>query len=423
MLNKYSKMFHLGLVFFLTLTIVGFFSITQVDPHHDGIIMKPAVDVASGQMLFRDTFAQYGALTTLVQSFAVKVFGENLLVIRLLTVLAYGITFILLWLIYSRILPQWLCTFYCIICLMLGYFLYDHPAMYIFPSATVFAISSVLASLYFLILFMERQNNALVFLAGIFSSLTFWFKINYGVISFPILLLILITLHLIPNEKKVTLRSLLVFLSGYCIVHTGFVIWLAINESLGDFIIQTVKFSFFFSGNNLFSSGDPFVLSLLKSLFQIDSPHGYISYIWTVIPLVASSIAVLSFVKLVTRTDVSLSCGITFAISSVSAGLWFGYYPINALFHMYLSSLLSIGLFIYFIWKLTDQISIDLPLTIAPDYVALGASVPRSPKADAVNTKTQFTDVQTINALKETEAGVKAKGLCHQRDITDVMPN
>lgn len=363
MLYKYSKVFHLSLVFFLTIAIVGFFSITQVDPHHDGIIMKPAVDVANGKMLYRDTFAQYGALTTLLQSFAVKVFGEYLLVIRLLTVLFYGITLVLLWLIYSRILPEWLCTFYCIVCLMLGYFLYDHPAMYIFPWATVFAISSVLASLYFVILFLERQNNSFVFLTGIFSSLTFWFKINYGIISFPILLLILITLYLIPNEKKVTLRGLLVFLSGYCIVHAGFVIWLAVNESLGDFIIQTVKFSFFFSGNNLFSTGDPFVSSLFKSLFQIGSQHGYISYIWTVIPLVASSIAALSFVRLVTRTDVSLSCGITFAISSVSAGLWFGYYPINALFHMYLSSLSSVGLFIYFIWKVTEQVSTDLSLT------------------------------------------------------------
>ena len=38
-----------------------------VDPHHDGIMLKPALDVLSGQVLFRDTFTQYGALTTYLQ--------------------------------------------------------------------------------------------------------------------------------------------------------------------------------------------------------------------------------------------------------------------------------------------------------------------------------------------------------------------
>ncbi len=84
---KYPKAVHIIMVFFISLIIVGFFSVMQVDPHHDGIMLKPAVDFANGKMLFRDTFYQYGALTAIFQASAIKLLGERLIVIRLLTVL------------------------------------------------------------------------------------------------------------------------------------------------------------------------------------------------------------------------------------------------------------------------------------------------------------------------------------------------
>ena len=58
-----GRPFHLGLVFLLTVGVVGALAVLQVDPHHDGVMLKPAFDVAAGQTLFRDTFTQYGALT------------------------------------------------------------------------------------------------------------------------------------------------------------------------------------------------------------------------------------------------------------------------------------------------------------------------------------------------------------------------
>src|SRR5436309_682817 len=35
-----------------------------IDSHHDSIMLKPALDVLSGQALFRQSFTQYGALTS-----------------------------------------------------------------------------------------------------------------------------------------------------------------------------------------------------------------------------------------------------------------------------------------------------------------------------------------------------------------------
>ena len=58
-----------------------------VDPHHDGLMLKSAMDVAAGRVVFRDSFNQYGLLTPLLQGAAVRFFGAEIIVLRLLTVL------------------------------------------------------------------------------------------------------------------------------------------------------------------------------------------------------------------------------------------------------------------------------------------------------------------------------------------------
>ena len=69
--NSYSKFMHLAFVFTITLIIASIFSCIGVDELLDAIMFKPAIDVAEGKMLFRDTFTQYGALTTLLQAFSI----------------------------------------------------------------------------------------------------------------------------------------------------------------------------------------------------------------------------------------------------------------------------------------------------------------------------------------------------------------
>ena len=72
-------------IFFLFITILAItFYFAHLDPdwHHDGIMFKPAVDVASGLSLFKETFTQYGALTTYLQAGAIALFGEHLIVLR-----------------------------------------------------------------------------------------------------------------------------------------------------------------------------------------------------------------------------------------------------------------------------------------------------------------------------------------------------
>lgn len=66
------------------------FAMMGVDIHHDGVPLKAAIDVASGSVIFKETFSQYGALTAWIHAGFVKAFGPGLFSIRLATVVAYA---------------------------------------------------------------------------------------------------------------------------------------------------------------------------------------------------------------------------------------------------------------------------------------------------------------------------------------------
>ncbi len=83
-----------------------------VDMHHDGIMLKPALDVLSGQVLFRDTFMQYGALTCYLQVLALWIY-PSLLFVKLQTVVAYGVTLFFLYASWRLILPRSLTVISC----------------------------------------------------------------------------------------------------------------------------------------------------------------------------------------------------------------------------------------------------------------------------------------------------------------------
>jgi len=343
-----GRPFHLGLVFLLTFGVVGALSVLRVDPHHDGVMLKPACDVASGQTLFRDTFTQYGALTTWVQALAVKVAGRNLLTLRLQTALTYGLIAVLMWLVYSRFLPNYLATFSCLAWLFSGYFFLNYPGMFILPWSTLFAVCSALLSLYLLLRFLEGGRWRALFAAGFVTALTFWFKVNYGGASFLAALLFLALLQL-REERRRAAAAFAVFLGGCFTAHALFAGWLAAQGSLRDFWLQSVKLALAFSGNNAFSSNEYTAVRVLKSLFQVDSPHGGISYLWLLLPLASCAVFFRSARASAAKEDASAENKALLAVSSASLGLWLGYYPIPALFHMYLSSVLFFGLLAYLV--------------------------------------------------------------------------
>lgn len=81
------------------------FAAVGLDPHHDGIMLKPALDVAAGQVLFRDTFSQYGPLTTWLHALVLRI-SPGLLGLKLATVGADSLALGIFYLVWRSILPR-----------------------------------------------------------------------------------------------------------------------------------------------------------------------------------------------------------------------------------------------------------------------------------------------------------------------------
>lgn len=76
------------------------------DPHHEGLVLKNALDVAHGQALYTESFNQYGPLYALTNAAIVFVFGDRLLALRLVYVGLFAGIYIGLFWIWARALGR-----------------------------------------------------------------------------------------------------------------------------------------------------------------------------------------------------------------------------------------------------------------------------------------------------------------------------
>jgi hypothetical protein len=118
-------------------------------------MLKPALDVLSGQVLYRESFEWYGALTTFLQAGSLLVFGKSLLSLRILNVLLYGVSGGFLFAIWRRFLPPaltWL-SFGLWLCLAPFY----QSNWYMLPWSSVVALAFQTASIYCLLNAVEAK--------------------------------------------------------------------------------------------------------------------------------------------------------------------------------------------------------------------------------------------------------------------------
>jgi hypothetical protein len=79
----------IALVGLLLLCTLLYFSKLGIDVHHQGFMLLTAMRLSEGKMLFRDIYFHYGALTAILQSWILNIFGAKLLFINYLTSLFY----------------------------------------------------------------------------------------------------------------------------------------------------------------------------------------------------------------------------------------------------------------------------------------------------------------------------------------------
>jgi hypothetical protein len=205
-----------------------------VDAHHDGIMLKPALDVLSGQVLFRDTFSQYGALTTYLQVIALW-FQPTLLALRLMTAAAYGVTLFFVYATWRLILPRSLTLVAC------GLFILFIPGYeknwldeywVLLPWSSVYAMMFQVLAVYALLnIIRHEQAGPWGVMLGMAGACVLWCRQPVGVMTVGCIAVIWLALHWTgwtpPGRAK---RSLLLgTLGGFFGVHALILggIWLS----------------------------------------------------------------------------------------------------------------------------------------------------------------------------------------------------
>ena len=178
MYHKYIKLIrqghHLTPLFCALTTFVIFypFALMGIDFHHDGIMLKPAFDVYSGQVLFRDSFSQYGPLATYLHSLSLNVY-PGLVSLRIFTVLMYAVAVFFLVAAWIMIDQQATAVAGYLLFLILVPFYNERWSL--LPWSSVVALAFQSMTLYFICLAISRRKSALwPILVGICTALTFW---------------------------------------------------------------------------------------------------------------------------------------------------------------------------------------------------------------------------------------------------------
>lgn len=346
--TKFSQVFNLLIptsIFLITIVISGYFSSIGVDPHHDGILAKPAMDVASGRMLFRDTFTLYGALTTLIQALSLNIFGKYLIILKFTTVFFYGLISISLYLILKKILPK-LIVFFCLIIwiLLAPYYVWTFLIW-----SSVYALFFQLLGAWLLLISFEKKSKNLIFLGGVSTALAFWCRQPVGIAMFFAIVIFYIYLYLFKKiDTKELKKCLFIYIIGNILVNALFIIWLAANHAFIDWWKQSILFPFFWAQRN--SGG-------LVNFIRVHFPRSInpVISIWSLLPI--ATICVL--IRNSKNQIISL-------LAFVGLASWLQYYPITCIRHLYWAGTPMLGLCALFIYQLVN------------DFLANNSKIPKN---------------------------------------------
>lgn len=375
-------------VFLFTLAVTGYFSTLGVDPHHDGILLKPAIDMLHGKILFHDTFTQYGALTSIVQAVALHFFGEYLIVIKYLTVCFYGVIAIFLWLFWKKFLPSILTTLSIIIWVgLLGF--YDKFTFLAWSS--VYALLCQTVALYLFVLWIQHQRKWMIGAVGILSALAFWFRQPTGVYFFASV----IFFWIITKIKSKKMPSLFLFYAGFFLIHIVFFLWLIKNNSFSDWWLMSISFAN--SWQSAVATQYRFPIFQISQLLPLsDSALS----IWVLFPVVV----LYQGYNLFRKKRLNIKELQLVATACICFFSWLQYYPMGDPTHTLWAATPMIGFYIYFAWnniyknKKRILVFLLLLLLLAPDiFIRM-----RNAKHKLLTPYYTFTEDTILKGMRET---------------------
>ena len=345
-------------IFAFSLPLLYLLSRIDFDPHHTGLMLKTALDVANGKLLFAETFTQYGALTAWIQAFFVKLMGTSVTSILFATCLFYSLSYLLLFRVARRFLdlPLSLLTTFVTI-LLAPFYMWEFN-----PWSSVFALFFLLLSLLSLFWALESQKRwkSAVFtpVSGLFVSLTFWCRQPAGLVAaLAGILFFAIVACLLRKEKALCLKyltHLALLLIGLAVGFFMLLIPILATGAWTDFVTQSIQGMFTFAADRAAASDDgvgSILANLLSHLFlkpiQKTDELPVLNGIWILLPLFVVALAILTLFGLIRsakskKIDEFERRLPTLAYVLFAGCAWHQYYPVACYRHWYWGAFLCV---------------------------------------------------------------------------------
>ena len=328
-----SREFWIGTgIFLFTVLWFGIFALVRIDLHHDAVMLKPAIDVAAGKVIFRDTFCQYGALGVWIQALAVKIFGGELAVIQLLTVLFYGGSAVVLDRIFRRCLAP--------LCRGLNLVMFWGMAPFYFvpmhPWSSVYALFFMLLNVEFVLRFLDGGREWTLWLSGGCAALAFLARHPCGVIFFPGLAV----LSVMVWRERSKWRALPAYVSGFAAVLAVFALYLSLVGAWSDYLRQCFGYVVGFA---IERGGSLRWGEIAKRFFPLNEVLWLIDTLFSLLPLLCIGWTAASL-RRICRASEPAADDLKYLLIAV-AGLasWHQYYPVPCLRHLYWAAIPMFG--------------------------------------------------------------------------------
>lgn len=350
-------------IFVVTAVYFGVLAPLGVDFHHDGVMAVPAVDIASGKILFRDTFCQYGMLTPLIQAAAVKIAGPELLAIKMCTVLFYGGCAVLLDKLWAPLLSgvwRW-------INMLLFWGLYPASMVTFHPWSSVYALFFMLLSALWVRKFLERQQPRYLLFSGAAAALALLSRHPCGAVTIFAVVLAFLIIAYFSNQHShpyyENAKHLCWFFLGCALPLLFAFAYLFFFGAWKDFYIQCFSFVSDFVWQR---GGKGSWQAVSDAFFPILTSMGFFDLIYALFPLV--NLFLFGW-ELCQRKDCSRNFVLIFLLI-FGLGSWHQYYPVPCVRHLFWGAVPMFGAY-----ALCGQRIIHLPKRFHIFLLLLGLPV------------------------------------------------
>lgn len=373
--SKFFQIVFAAAVAGLVILVPAYFAFLDPDWHHDGILFKPTVDVASGLTLYRETFSQYGALTTYLQAAAISIFGKHLLVIRLQAAIFLSLSGALLFVIAHRIAPRNIA--------ILSVFIWLAVAPYLgatfLPWSSIYSLFFILLGGWLLGKAVEPDTRRtlgywLCFFSSFSFSAAFWARQPTGImlpIMFSLFAILLLDRGL--ANRRLYFQAL-AYIVGFFPLTLFFLASFIANDSVHDWLSQSILGASSFTAETA-NRGEGFVENLMHHLFPRPSfiRGGDGSNLWRILPLLTLIIFSFSLINLAIRRAQTTQGRQLLIATLLAIGMWHQYFPVPGAWQIYWGATLMIIVVAAGIFHTACFLRIRPPLRILVALIAIGS--------------------------------------------------